>query len=121
MKTYWMFLLLIGSHAAIAQTTAPSAAGPATLPADLKSLADASAPVAQKASATALVAARRDEYLQSKGLHLGTDNPSNAYIGFASDPVMAKTTDPSWPKSRDRKSTRLNSSHVAISYAVFCL
>src|SRR5690625_5829391 len=25
------------------------------------------------------------------------------------------------PKSRDRKSTRLNSSHVAISYAVFCL
>src|SRR5690625_305326 len=28
-----------------------------------------------------------------------------------------------WPErfSRDRKSTRLNSSHVAISYAVFCL
>src|SRR5690625_6748166 len=26
-----------------------------------------------------------------------------------------------WPQSRDRKSTRLNSSHVAISYAVFCL
>src|SRR5690625_5817439 len=25
------------------------------------------------------------------------------------------------PKSTDRKSTRLNSSHVAISYAVFCL
>src|SRR5437870_10428008 len=25
------------------------------------------------------------------------------------------------PISRDRKSTRLNSSHVAISYAVFCL
>src|SRR5690625_5809903 len=25
------------------------------------------------------------------------------------------------PKTRDRKSTRLNSSHVAISYAVFCL
>src|SRR5690625_6689593 len=25
-----------------------------------------------------------------------------------------------WP-ARDRKSTRLNSSHVAISYAVFCL
>src|SRR5690625_6830672 len=25
------------------------------------------------------------------------------------------------PKKRDRKSTRLNSSHVAISYAVFCL
>src|SRR5215510_1926890 len=26
-----------------------------------------------------------------------------------------------WPAPRDRKSTRLNSSHVAISYAVFCL
>src|SRR5437870_6089464 len=25
------------------------------------------------------------------------------------------------PATRDRKSTRLNSSHVAISYAVFCL
>src|SRR5690606_41036054 len=25
------------------------------------------------------------------------------------------------PKERDRKSTRLNSSHVKISYAVFCL
>src|SRR5690625_7650137 len=28
---------------------------------------------------------------------------------------------PSDDKSEDRKSTRLNSSHVAISYAVFCL
>src|SRR5438067_9222533 len=26
-----------------------------------------------------------------------------------------------FPKSSDRKSTRLNSSHVSISYAVFCL
>src|SRR5690625_5900206 len=26
-----------------------------------------------------------------------------------------------WTSGRDRKSTRLNSSHVAISYAVFCL
>src|SRR5690625_1831087 len=26
-----------------------------------------------------------------------------------------------YPRLRDRKSTRLNSSHVAISYAVFCL
>src|SRR5690606_40070897 len=27
----------------------------------------------------------------------------------------------SWNKGKDRKSTRLNSSHVKISYAVFCL
>src|SRR5205809_2622037 len=26
-----------------------------------------------------------------------------------------------WPQTRDRKSTRLNSSHGYISYAVFCL
>src|SRR5699024_12774948 len=26
-----------------------------------------------------------------------------------------------WGRERDRKSTRLNSSHVSISYAVFCL
>src|SRR5256885_11568541 len=26
-----------------------------------------------------------------------------------------------WPPHRDRKSTRLNSSHLVISYAVFCL
>src|SRR5699024_11352288 len=28
---------------------------------------------------------------------------------------------PSWCARRDRKSTRLNSSHVSISYAAFCL
>src|SRR5437773_4769219 len=26
-----------------------------------------------------------------------------------------------WPERKDRKSTRLNSSHITISYAVFCL
>src|SRR5690606_39865361 len=30
-------------------------------------------------------------------------------------------TSASWSTPRDRKSTRLNSSHVKISYAVFCL
>src|SRR5207253_6992972 len=34
----------------------------------------------------------------------------------------ARTTSCRWPETcPDRKSTRLNSSHVAISYAVFCL
>src|SRR5258708_9350653 len=32
-----------------------------------------------------------------------------------------KSVAPQHPKSRDRKSTRLNSSHQIISYAVFCL
>src|SRR5437660_1844980 len=31
------------------------------------------------------------------------------------------TSTTTWRRRRDRKSTRLNSSHVAISYAVFCL
>src|SRR5439155_5862830 len=33
----------------------------------------------------------------------------------------AETGRPASCRARDRKSTRLNSSHVAISYAVFCL
>src|SRR5690348_18187320 len=36
----------------------------------------------------------------------------------AGEPAKARTTDAS---RRDRKSTRLNSSHPSISYAVFCL
>src|SRR5437868_12554333 len=35
---------------------------------------------------------------------------------FAGDTVVA-----AHPPAQDRKSTRLNSSHVSISYAVFCL
>src|SRR5256886_5934775 len=31
------------------------------------------------------------------------------------------STGPAWPRPKDRKSTRLNSSHSQISYAVFCL
>src|SRR3712207_297960 len=44
---------------------------------------------------------------------------------FASDPLMlGLLTAKNWPRSgggKDRKSTRLNSSHANISYAVFCL
>src|SRR5438067_5761626 len=43
-------------------------------------------------------------------------------------PAVAARRDPGWTRARgrdpdalDRKSTRLNSSHVSISYAVFCL
>src|SRR5699024_12755258 len=34
---------------------------------------------------------------------------------------LPKTQKPAWQRVLDRKSTRLNSSHVSISYAVFCL
>src|SRR5690625_6998319 len=37
------------------------------------------------------------------------------------DPNGVKSTQQLIKTSKDRKSTRLNSSHVAISYAVFCL
>src|SRR5690625_3288672 len=35
--------------------------------------------------------------------------------------VFSKQEFKDWAEDKDRKSTRLNSSHVAISYAVFCL
>src|SRR5437762_14391809 len=34
---------------------------------------------------------------------------------------LGQSSDPALPKYQDRKSTRLNSSHRCISYAVFCL
>src|SRR5258707_4846856 len=37
------------------------------------------------------------------------------------DPFPARLAAPGQPRGRDRKSTRLNSSHANISYAVFCL
>src|SRR5579871_6982464 len=42
------------------------------------------------------------------------------FHGGAALPVAAMLPGPP-PGASDRKSTRLNSSHVAISYAVFCL
>src|SRR6202051_5300701 len=35
--------------------------------------------------------------------------------------ACSRTPHPAAPLKRDRKSTRLNSSHMSISYAVFCL
>src|SRR5690606_31509382 len=49
-------------------------------------------------------------------------------VNFTGNPRMATTVNGSlpaptlrWREGEDRKSTRLNSSHVKISYAVFCL
>src|SRR5204862_6925297 len=44
-----------------------------------------------------------------------------AICGLESDGNSASHTPDSHASSPDRKSTRLNSSHVEISYAVFCL
>src|SRR2546427_2071469 len=42
-------------------------------------------------------------------------------IGWNAPASIARSTSDASRKSRDRKSTRLNSSHSQISYAVFCL
>src|SRR5690625_2488476 len=54
------------------------------------------------------------DFVLQKGTELGAD----AFIPFQAERSVVK-----WDKNicTDRKSTRLNSSHVAISYAVFCL
>src|SRR5262245_64774974 len=48
-----------------------------------------------------------------------TPNPDHVY--FAVDDLEAALTRARTAGARDRKSTRLNSSHLGISYAVFCL
>src|SRR5690625_6615775 len=49
--------------------------------------------------------------------HEGRGDQQSA--GWPTDPAFSRNRKP--PTLVDRKSTRLNSSHVAISYAVFCL
>src|SRR5690625_4172442 len=68
------------------------------------------------------------EYLVEKTLaHFGKLDILYNNAGVNSDEKKSPDgTMEAWPKVRDinmtdRKSTRLNSSHVAISYAVFCL
>src|SRR5437867_5062793 len=40
---------------------------------------------------------------------------------YVESPGKAQCNEPTAPSRKDRKSTRLNSSHRTISYAVFCL
>src|SRR5205814_3088077 len=51
-----------------------------------------------------------------------TSHPANKRDGLTDkDPIGRASRDDSWGNHIDRKSTRLNSSHLGISYAVFCL
>src|SRR2546426_5849073 len=43
------------------------------------------------------------------------------YLAFTGEANPEQARSPHLPGPRDRKSTRLNSSHLVISYAVFCL
>src|SRR3712207_7407615 len=54
----------------------------------------------------------------------GVERSRLAAVGLAHDAHPGQREvldDPGGPVGRDRKSTRLNSSHANISYAVFCL
>src|SRR5262245_64629619 len=56
--------------------------------------------------------------------HLSPEEAAQVREAFGSYFDLAERyTRPSWPRLfiTDRKSTRLNSSHLGISYAVFCL
>src|SRR3712207_8012573 len=48
-------------------------------------------------------------------------NRGNVFEQLATEPDTAVVSEPFANKHGDRKSTRLNSSHANISYAVFCL
>src|SRR5262245_954881 len=51
-----------------------------------------------------------------------TTSPQRAALALGIDPGLRPLDAlKAWMEKRDRKSTRLNSSHLGISYAVFCL
>src|SRR2546426_4217645 len=58
--------------------------------------------------------ARRRELLDERGRDLGTPRRDD-------DSIVGGVRAPAQGPVADRKSTRLNSSHLVISYAVFCL
>src|SRR5688500_19876897 len=61
----------------------------------------------------------RDRLLQCRAPRL-SEAPGEAHQGVAAAPVRRRRRRHRAARS-DRKSTRLNSSHLVISYAVFCL
>src|SRR5688500_19111206 len=74
---------------------------------DILSIIDYSLPSSQKRMWTFDLAKQR--LLFREFVAHGMNSGENRTVKFA------------LPKERDRKSTRLNSSHLVISYAVFCL
>src|SRR5690625_7053726 len=60
-------------------------------------------------------------YRQGNQYRTASGNPGPEYWQNQADYVIEVALDDKNHTVTDRKSTRLNSSHVAISYAVFCL
>src|SRR5207249_10437493 len=65
----------------------------------------------------------RERFRRSVQQQMISDVPVGAFLsaGLDSSSIVAMMAQASSQPIRDRKSTRLNSSHVSISYAVFCL
>src|SRR5256885_3746495 len=64
-----------------------------------------------------------DPYPRENPYHLGPSERKAIWFPKLSLPAIAAYTPEHWDVEiqEDRKSTRLNSSHLVISYAVFCL
>src|SRR5947209_14237321 len=67
-----------------------------------------------------------NEHIEFAELHSGVVSPQKGqlnpyYLGYKIFEDIEKRWDNPSQEERDRKSTRLNSSHANISYAVFCL
>src|SRR5690625_5501286 len=62
----------------------------------------------------------RSEPVDVEAIEADVDEASETTLE-SSEPVEVDQDELETPVDKDRKSTRLNSSHVAISYAVFCL
>src|SRR5207245_6146440 len=58
--------------------------------------------------------------MTEQSVHGGTGRPAGVKNIINQDDVLSSDRDPNLALLQDRKSTRLNSSHGSISYAVFC-
>src|SRR5690242_21004966 len=60
------------------------------------------------------------KYYSDRRYYFTPDSVLHSWVNFTDDEARA-IVDEAHRLGRDRKSTRLNSSHMSISYAVFCL
>src|SRR5690606_40265337 len=92
-------------------------------PAILRELSGRNAAAAARGSARRLAGAAAGSLLRVADRHHEPDGDKNDQSRRCRDGVVGEVDgeDRCGQGRRDRKSTRLNSSHVKISYAVFCL
>src|SRR6266513_5488367 len=98
---------------------------PATLdpvrPIQLDEIREARERIARTIVRTPLVRLELGQDFPDIRLKLENLQPINAYKLRGATNAVAMLSDSKRKRGVDRKSTRLNSSHVSISYAVFCL